>query len=40
MRVECILRLNGKPVDNVDCFKYWGGKWHLMEDVKDMSYTE
>ena len=33
-RIHVIL--NGKPLEEVDCFKYlgWGRKWQLMEDVK------
>ena len=26
--------LNNKPFVEVDCFKYLGRKWQLMEDVK------
>ena len=32
--------LNGEPLEKVDCFKYLGLKWQLMEDVKGMWYTE
>ena len=32
--------LNGEPFEEVDCFKYWGRKWQLMEGVKGMWYTE
>ena len=32
--------LNGKPLEEVDCFSTWGRKWQLMEDVKGMWYTE
>ena len=32
--------LNGEPLEEVDCFKYWGRKWQPMEDVKGMGYTE
>ena len=32
--------LNGEPLKEVDCFKYWGRKWQPMEDVKGMWYTE
>ena len=32
--------LNGEPLEEVDCFKYMGSKWQLMEDVKGMWYTE
>ena len=32
--------LNGEPLEEVDCFKYLGCKWQLMEDVKGMWYTE
>ena len=33
-------RLNGELLKEVDCFKYLGGKWQWMEDVKGMWYTE
>ena len=32
--------LNGEPLEEVDCFKYLGRKWQLMEDVKEMWCTE
>ena len=32
--------LNGEQLEEVDCFKYLGHKWQLMEDVKGMWYTE
>ena len=32
--------LNGEPLEEVECFKYLGRKWQLMEDVKGMWYTE
>ena len=25
--------LNGEPLEEVDCFKYLGSKWQMMEDV-------
>ena len=28
--------LNGDPFEEVDCFKYLGSQWLLMEDVKRM----
>ena len=31
--VEC-MRLNGDPVEEVDCFKYLGHKWQRMQVVK------
>ena len=34
------VMLNGEPLEEVDCFKYLGRKWQLMEDVKGMWYTE
>ena len=33
-------RLNGKPLEEVDCFKYLGSNWQLMDDVKGKWYTE
>ena len=33
--------LNGESLEEVDCFKYlYGLQWQLMEDVKEMWYTE
>ena len=32
--------INGELLEEVDCFKYLGRKWQLMEDVKGMWYTE
>ena len=32
--------LNGEPLEEVNCFKYLGRKWQLMEDVTGMWYTE
>ena len=32
--------LNGEPLEEVDCFKYLGSQWQLMEDVNGMWYTE
>ena len=37
-RMDVIL--DGKPLEEVDCFKYLGRKWQPMEDVKWMWYTE
>ena len=34
------LRLNGDPLEEVDCFKYLFRNWQLMEVVKGMWYTE
>ena len=30
MEVECMY---GEPLEEVDCFKYLGRKWQLIEDV-------
>ena len=32
--------LNGEPLEEVDCFKSWGRRRQLIEDVKGMWYTE
>ena len=32
--------LNGEPLEEVDCLKYLGSKWQLMENVKGIWYTE
>ena len=32
--------LNGEPLEEMDCFKYLGRKWQLMEDVNWMWYPE
>ena len=32
--------LNYEPSEELDCLSSWGRKWHLMEDVKGMWYTE
>ena len=32
--------LNGEPLEELDCFKYLGRKWQLMEDVNGMWYPE
>ena len=37
-RMDVIL--NDEPLEEVDCFKYLGGKWQPMEDVNGMWYTE
>ena len=37
-RMQVIL--NGEPFEEVDCFKYQGRKWQLIEDVKGMWYIE
>ena len=34
------VMLNGEPLEEVDCFNTWGSKWQLMDDVKEMWYTE
>ena len=34
------VKLNGEPLEEVDCYKYLGRKWQPMEDVKGMWYTE
>ena len=34
------VRLNGVPLEEVDCLSTWGRNWQLMEDVKGMWYTE
>ena len=33
-------RLNGEPLEAVDCLSTWGSKWQRMEVVKGMWYTE
>ena len=32
--------LNGEPLEEVDCFNFWGRKWQQIEDVKGKWYTE
>ena len=38
--VRMHVTLNGKQLEEVDCFSTWGRKWQLMENVKGMWYTE
>ena len=33
-------RLNGNTLEEVDCCKYLGRKWHWIEVVKGMWYTD
>ena len=35
----CVI-LNGKPLEDVDVLSTWVRMWQLMEDVKEMWYTE
>ena len=33
------MRLNGEPLEEVECLIIWGRKWQRMEDVEGMWYT-
>ena len=39
-RGRMFVKLIVEPLEEVDCFKYWGRKWQRMEDVKEMWYSE
>ena len=34
------VRLNGGPLEEVDCLNTSGHKWQRMDDVKEMWYTK